>query len=276
MPSEKEIHPVLSRYQYDRETDKSKCLIDNCSSNPMKGKHVGNLVAHLNRYHKEEFELVKEEQKAISVRKQQESRRAPPRKRRKVETSIAVRIDKARMMEACVSLVADSGRPLKLINDPGMRMILDPILEGLESSGSSLTLSPATVSEDIKRQAAELRKTIKKQIGNRLICVKVDGAKRLSRAIVGINIQYIEDGKIQLRNLASVELKDRQTGIALKKIVKDVASEYGIPAKNFYTATTDNGANIVLAVKLLAAELEKTASASSTSSNESEGCSVFF
>ena len=105
-------------------------------------------------------------------------------------------------MEACVSLVADSGRPLKLINDPGMRMILDPILKGLESSGSSLTLSPATVSEDIKRQAAELRKTIKKQIGNRLICVKVDGAKRLSRAIVGINIQYIEDGKIQLRNLA--------------------------------------------------------------------------
>lgn len=74
MPSEKEIHPVLIRFQYDRENDKSKCLIDNFSSSPMKGKHVGNLVAHLNRYHKEEFALVKEEQKAISIRKQQVSK----------------------------------------------------------------------------------------------------------------------------------------------------------------------------------------------------------
>ena len=56
MPSEKEIHPVLSRSQYDRQTDKSKCLIDNCSSSSMKVKHIGNLVAHLNRLHKEEFE----------------------------------------------------------------------------------------------------------------------------------------------------------------------------------------------------------------------------
>ena len=72
MPSEKEIHPVLSRYQYDRETDKSKCLIDNCSSNPMKGKHVGNLVAHLKKaVHKKYFE--KKNKKAISVRQQQES-----------------------------------------------------------------------------------------------------------------------------------------------------------------------------------------------------------
>ena len=47
MPSEKEIQLVLSRYQYDRQTDKSKCLIDNCSRSSMKGKHVGNLVAHL-------------------------------------------------------------------------------------------------------------------------------------------------------------------------------------------------------------------------------------
>jgi hypothetical protein len=89
-----------------------------------------------------------------------------------------VRIDKSKKMEACVSLITDSGRPLKLINDPGMRMILDPILEGLNSSGSLLTLSPATVAQGIKRQAAELRKSMKQQIGNRLICVKVDGAKR--------------------------------------------------------------------------------------------------
>jgi len=72
MPSEKKIQPVLSRYQYDRQTDKSKCLIGNCSSSSMKEKHVGNLVAHLNKaVHKENFE--KKNKKVISVRQQQES-----------------------------------------------------------------------------------------------------------------------------------------------------------------------------------------------------------
>jgi hypothetical protein len=37
----------------------------------------------------------------------------------------------------------------------------------------------------------------------------------------------------------------------LKKLIKDVFAEYGIPVKNLYTATTDNGADVLLAVKLL-------------------------
>ena len=53
-----------------------------------------------------------------------------------------------------------------------------------------------------------------------MICLKVDGAKRLSRSILGINILFIKDGKIQLRTLAAVELKDRQTAVNIKKVFK--------------------------------------------------------
>ena len=99
-----------------------------------------------------------------------------------------------------------------MLNDPSMRMLLHPILAGLPSS---LTISPATVAAQIKLQAAELRQALKDHLGKRLICIKGDGAKRLDRAIVGI--QFIEDGKIQLRNLAAIKLKDRRTSSALKK-----------------------------------------------------------
>ena len=75
----------------------------------------------------------------------------------------------------------------------------------------TLTISPATVATQIKLQAAELRQALKDHLGNRLICIKVDGAKRLDRAIVGVSIKFIEDGKIQLRKLAAIELKDRRT-----------------------------------------------------------------
>ena len=51
-----------------------------------------------------------------------------------------------------------------------------------------------------------------------MVCLKVDGAKRLSRSILGINVQFVKDGKIELRTLAAVELKDRQTAVNIKQV----------------------------------------------------------
>jgi hypothetical protein len=129
-----------------------------------------------------------------------------PKKKRKVSGSISVKIDEQLLMDACVSFVAQSGRPLCLIKNPGMRMLLDPILEGL---GHSFTISLATVAAEIIKQTNELRQVLRKQLENRFVSLKVDGAKRLFRSVVGINVQYVEDGKVQLHNLSSVELKYR-------------------------------------------------------------------
>ena len=94
------------------------------------------------------------------------------------------------MDEACVSLVAVSGRPLRIVDHPGMRMLLDPVIKGLRKSFS---ISSETVVEYIKNEATLLREVLKKKVGNRFICPTVDCAKRLPRSIVGINIKFIED-----------------------------------------------------------------------------------
>ena len=253
MSSEKTPHPVWQYFRYDRETDKSHCLVLNCLSKPFEKRHSGNVLQHLERYHKEQFNVVKA---ALLKRKQdQDDKKAPPPKKRKVEQIINVKMDSRLLMDACVSLVAISGMPLRLMRDPGMRMIIDPILKGLQNS---VAISPKTVADEIKRKAEDLRKVLRKEFENRLICIKLDGAKRLSRSVVGINVQFIENGKVQLRNLATVELKERQTGLALKKIVENTADEFGIRLRNLYSATTDNGANVLLAIRLLAAEQEQT------------------
>ena len=86
-------------------------------------------------------------------------------------------MDSRLLMDACVFLEAHSDRLLRLMRDPGMRMIIDPILKGLQNS---VAISPKTVSVEIKRQAEDLRKVLRKEFENRFICIKLDGAKRLS------------------------------------------------------------------------------------------------
>ena len=126
---------------------------------------------------------------AIKVRQEQESQRAPPNKKRKVDNQILVNIDKQQVIGACVSLVAVSGQPLRVYEDPGLRMLLDPILWGFSNSFS---MTSESVVHRIKEEASKLRNILKSQVANRLICLKVNGAKRLSRSIISIKIQFVE------------------------------------------------------------------------------------
>ncbi len=248
MAKEKVPNPVESRFGYDDVKKRSLCLLLPCSTNEVSfnGRHLGNLKAHLKRLHPLEYDKVELEQQAIYLQRQST---APPRKKkRKIDSSISVLIDALEVVEACVTLVTENGRPLKIVEDKGFRMILDPILIGL---GGSLTISADNMVPRVAKQASELRNQLKAEFKNKFLCLKVDCAKRLSRSILGVNVQFVENGKIRLRTLAVRVIKDRQTGVMLKNLVCDVLKEFEIKLCQVYTVTTDNGANIVLAVKLL-------------------------
>lgn len=147
--------------------------------------------------------------------------------------------------------MTENGRPLSLVEDKGFRMILDPILVGF---GGSLTISSGNIGAKVSAHASELISRLKGEFKNKFLCLKIDSAKRLFRSIFGINVQYIENGKIILRTLSVVEIKDRQTGVMLKNLVCEVLKEFDIKLSQVYSVTTDNGANMLLAVKLLHVE----------------------
>ena len=108
-------------------------------------------------------------------------------------------------------------------------------------------------------------------MSNRFICFKVDCAKRLPRAIVGVNIQFIEDGKMQFCTLAAVELKEPQTGLTLKRLIEQVLGGFSFQVNKLYTATKDNGANVLLAIRLIPGEQKKTIEIIKADDVDSEG-----
>ena len=114
-------------------------------------------------------------------------------------------------------------------------------------------------------------KKIKKVASNRFICLKVDCAKWLPRAIAGVNIQCIEDGKIQLRTSAAVELKEPQTGLALKRLTEQVLGGFSFQVNKLYTAKKDNGANVLLTNRLIPGEQKKTIEIIKADDVDSEG-----
>ena len=85
-----------------------------------------------------------------------------------------------------------------------------------------------------------------------MICLKIDSARRLSRSVIGMNIQFIESGKFELRTLAIKEVTSSQTGQYIKEFVINVLQTYGINLSQIYSLTTDNGANYLCAVRLIA------------------------
>ena len=159
-----------------------------------------NLTVHVKRYHKEEYDLLVKEKKSIAFLRQKAASSRPPEKKRKIYHSVTVKMDEKQIIDGCVSLVSESGRPFKILNDKGFSMILDPLLEGL---GGSLTISAENIVPKINLAAQKIRDKLKDEMKNRLICLKVDCTKRLSRSILGINAQYVHDGKIILRSLST-------------------------------------------------------------------------
>ena len=84
--------------------------------------------------------------------------------------------------------------------------------------------------------ASKIKKEIKEDIREKFISLKIDIATRMDRAILGINIQLIKNGKLTLRTIAMKELTHRHTAEYIKNAVADVLEQRGPtagPRNNF-------------------------------------------
>lgn len=84
-----------------------------------------------------------------------------------------------------------------------------------------------------------------------MIHLKVDGVTRFHRGFFGTNIQFVENGRIQLRTLGVVELKLSHTAKYLQQVILDTLKIFEIEITNIYSFTTDNGSNMIKLAELL-------------------------
>jgi hypothetical protein len=139
-----------------------------------------------------------------------------------------------------------NGRPFSLVADSGFKAIVGPIASALNTS-----INVANLRDFVVDEANELRKQISNEVRGRLILMKLDGASRHDRSVLGINIQFIKDGSICLRTLALYEMQEKHTSDKQINVIMDVLKGYDISLRQIYSVTTDNGANMVKAVRLL-------------------------
>ncbi len=63
---------------------------------------------------------------------------------------------------------------------------------------------------------------------HQLVSLKIDCVTRLGRAIIGINLQFVRDGRIHLRTLAITEIDKGNTGENYRTMVLDTLRLYGL------------------------------------------------
>ncbi|XP_041985081.1 zinc finger BED domain-containing protein 4-like [Aricia agestis] len=234
------ISNAVHRYfDFDKSAKFSACK--ECG-NKMKGNHASNLLNHLRLKHETKYQEVL----AINENTSRVDK-LKPNKNRKDEEKEKKR---ERLLQCCVKLIAIHGRPFSLLEDNAFKEIKALICADFVEEANC---------KKIKTLIAEKANTIKEKIvtevAQTLISVKMDSATCMDRQFVGINIQYIKNSKIVVRNLAIKEIFCSQTSENLKCTLLEVLADFRIDLYNIYSLTTDNGANYLKISKLLNEEI---------------------
>ncbi|KAE9522973.1 hypothetical protein AGLY_016604 [Aphis glycines] len=163
--------------------------------------------------------------------------------------SLHINMNKESLLKGCLELVTVNGRPFDIFQDSGMVKILKPITDAI---GGNFVINPQNIRIHVLNKAENIVNIIKNEVLNRPISFKVDCVIRLNRSIIGNNVQYQMEDKLQIRTLAISHLNDPHTGEYLKTVVLKVLNRYNITPEQIYSCTIDNGANMVKVVQLLA------------------------
>lgn len=155
-----------------------------------------------------------------------------------------------------------NGRPFASLSDSGFLKLINPLLDFIEKKhGNKISITKDIVRNQMQNICDQIREHIMNETKDSLVSVMIDTATRCNRAILGVNIQYIIDGRIVVRTLKMLRLTESHTGKSLAAAVINTLKEFDITVHQIYSQTTDNAANVLLSSKLLdeIAEAERNA-----------------
>lgn len=184
--------------------------------------------------HTTEYKIIEE----INKTKQNETK-----EKNKSENKIVEKLQKY-----CTQLVTVHGRPLAMIEDEAFQKIINLVLP---SNADVKQINQKSIKEHVCETAYKMKHKLQEEIKHQMISLKIDSATCTERKFIGINIQYIKNSEIVVRNLAVVEVIQSQTGMFLKSKLEEVLMEFNISIDQIYCICTDNGANMIKMVKLI-------------------------
>ena len=158
----------------------------------------------------------------------------------------------------CVEFVAVDGNAFSRLNGSGLLSMLETTLNELQAAGQGVNLKDPhfpEVKQMLHETAESIRRKISAELENRLFCLMVDITTKRRRSILGVSVQFIDNGKHKIRSIGMLELNESHTGEYLAKVICSLLSEYGLKPQQVIAITTDNGANVVKMVRDITAQI---------------------
>lgn len=177
---------------------------------------------------------------------------------------IWVKMERNQFLIDMVRWATECNLPMNFFSKDCVRNVLGPLEDALhvQRVTKRQIITYAEVVHD------RIEKFITSEARGRLVCIKADLASRKGRSVLGINAQYVKDGKIIVRALGMIERFDRNTGQRLAEEILELLKRFSISIPNIYTFTTDNGSNFLKAGSILRMEQELSVSPSEEENSE--------
>ncbi|XP_049308916.1 uncharacterized protein LOC125777702 [Bactrocera dorsalis] len=171
-----------------------------------------------------------------------------------VKKKVTIKINKKQLLRSYIGLVTEDSIPFNVLNSVNMKHILNPICEGLfAADGKQRCLNASNSKKTLQIVANNIRNDITAEVKKRLLSLKIDSSTRLYRNIFGISAQFITNVLIKSRVLGMVELKGARSSTSKNlamEIIKTL-KKYDITLRQIVSVTSDNGANMLKATKIL-------------------------
>lgn len=127
-------HPVQQYFSFSTENNASQCTL--CKTQ-LKGRHSSNLLRHLKSHHARTYEMI------VPLIKQYHQSRSEK------EKNITATFNLAKVTKALVCLVAVDGRPFSLMDDVGLKSLLDPIFNACDKNGVPYRINRRNIADHV-------------------------------------------------------------------------------------------------------------------------------
>lgn len=155
-----------------------------------------------------------------------------------------VYIDPQKMRKGFVEMVTLDGRPFVAVEDGGLRKITEPIFDALKKANFGFTMNRHRILDDMDFYASKVKEYIKTEIRNKPISIMLDIATRYGLSVMGVSLQFVANGDVQVRHLSMMELKTSHSGPYVCTCLLEILRDFDIAKQYVFSITTDNGANV--------------------------------
>lgn len=219
----------ISVFSFFEMGESAKCLIKDCKSE-LKTSTPSFLLRHLRQKHPSKLKII--EDSSIS--------------------SMHLPMLRLSTIILCVKHVTICGRPLISLFDESFRELLAERLMRLNhSKDHKLVITLPFIKKKILEMGKNVQDKIKLEAQGKAVSLMTDVASRHNTSILGVSIQFIDNGYLKLRTILMEKLTKSHTAKNLSKLIKEVAERYSIPLTNIFTVTSDSGANMLATTREL-------------------------